>query len=220
MNTLKACIFDLDGVIVDTAHFHYLAWKRLADELSIPFTAEDNEHLKGVSRIDSLNFLLKLGKKALLPAHFEDCLKRKNEWFLASIANMTPADVLVGVREFLEELKHSPIRIALGSASKNAIFILDRVELTHYFEVLIDGNQIKQAKPAPDVFLKGAEGLQTLPAHCLVFEDGIAGIEAAHNAHMKAIGIGQTNVLHMADFVMPDFNGFNLASLQPIWEKV
>jgi beta-phosphoglucomutase len=218
-NTLQACIFDLDGVIVDTAHFHFLAWKRLADELAIPFTEADNEHLKGVSRIDSLQFLLKLGNKTLSENHFQDCLHRKNEWFLAHISQMTPADALEGIPEFLEALKQSPIRIALGSASKNAQLILDRIGLTHYFEVLIDGNQIEKAKPAPDVFLKGAEGLQILPANCVVFEDGIAGIEAAHHAHMKAIGIGSIKNLHMADYVMSDFKGFDLPALQDIWAK-
>jgi beta-phosphoglucomutase len=214
---LKACIFDLDGVIVDTAHFHFLAWKRLADELQIPFTEEDNEHLKGVSRVDSLNFLLKLGSKTLSPEAFEDGLQRKNTWFLEYISQMTPADALVGIPEFLGELQASPLRIALGSASKNARMILDRIGLTHYFEVLIDGNQIAKAKPAPDVFLKGAEGLQILPTECIVFEDGIAGVEAAHNAGMKAIGIGKVENLHMADFVMPDFQGFSVGKLQEIF---
>lgn len=220
MNVLKACIFDLDGVIVDTAHFHFLAWKRLADELEIPFTPEENEHLKGVSRVDSLLFLLKLGGKTLSAEAFEDALKRKNEWFLAHIAQMTPQDALEGVPEFLAELQKEGIRIALGSASKNARLILDRIKLTHYFEVLIDGNQIEKAKPAPDVFLKGAEGLQLASQACIVFEDGIAGVEAAHHAQMKAIGIGKKEVLHMADFVMADFAGFTVGKLQEIWKNM
>jgi len=220
MNPLQACIFDLDGVIVDTAHFHYLSWKAIADELHIPFTIADNEHLKGVSRADSLNFLLKLGDVTLSPEAFEDCMKRKNEQFLTFIAGMTPADALNGIPEFLEELKQSAVRIALGSASKNAVLILDRIGLTHYFEVLIDGNQIKNAKPAPDVFLKGAEGLEILPAYCLVFEDGIAGIEAAHNAGMKAVGIGDKNILNMADAVMPTFEQCTLATIQNIWQSM
>ncbi len=220
MNALKACIFDLDGVIVDTAHFHFLAWKRLTDELDIPFTTEDNEHLKGVSRVDSLHFLLRLAGKTLTPEAFEDALKRKNEWFLAHISTMTPADALAGIPAFLAELKSTGMRIALGSASKNARLILERIQLTHYFEVLIDGNQIEKAKPAPDVFLKGAEGLQLACHDCLVFEDGIAGIEAAHHAQMKAIGIGRQDVLHMADYVMPDFQGFTVGKLQDIWREM
>jgi beta-phosphoglucomutase len=217
---LKACIFDLDGVIVDTAHFHFLAWKRLADELEIPFTEEDNEHLKGVSRIDSLHFLLKLGNKTISPEAFEDALYRKNSWFLDYIAQMTPADILGGISEFLALLQASSHRIALGSASKNARLILDRVGLTHYFEVLIDGNQIAKAKPAPDVFLKGAEGLGLSPTECLVFEDGIAGIEAAHNAGMKAIGIGKPDVLHMARYVVPNLEGMTIEKLENIFETM
>ena len=218
MKPLLACIFDLDGVIVDTAHYHYLSWKRLADELEIPFTLEDNEHLKGVSRADSLRFLLKLGNKTLSTEAFEAGMKRKNEWFLEYIAQMTPEEALEGIPAFLEELKQSPIRIALGSASKNAQMILDRIGLTHYFEVLIDGNQISQAKPAPDVFLQGAASLGLDPAHCLVFEDGIAGLEAAHNAGMKVIGVGDATVLQQADYVIPNFKDFSVGKVTEIFD--
>lgn len=206
MTKIQAFIFDLDGVIVDTAKYHFLAWKRLADELQIPFDEADNEHLKGVSRVDSLQYILKLGNKTLDTTTFQDCLTRKNEWFTDYIYSMAPDEILPGVQTFLTFLKERHYRIALGSASKNARLILDKIGMTHFFEVIIDGNAVTQAKPNPEVFLKGAEGLGVAPENCVVFEDGIAGVEAAQRAGMKAIGVGSPDILGSAEKVISGFS--------------
>lgn len=213
---IKACIFDLDGVIVDTAHFHFLAWKRLADELQIHFTEHDNERLKGVSRIESLKIILSLGNVTLSEVDFQLNLDKKNTWFLEYIYQMTPADVLVGVKAFLDGLKSQNIRIALGSASKNAKLILEKIEMLPYFEAIMDGNNITEAKPNPEIFLKAAEALAILPENCVVFEDAIAGIEAAHRGGIFAVGIGKAEILTEADVVIPNFEGFSVEKLMQL----
>ncbi len=214
MANIQACIFDLDGVIVDTAQYHFLAWKRLSEELGINFTEEDNEKLKGVSRVESLKIILEIGGQTLSDADFQQKMDQKNQWFLDYILKMTPADTLPGVQHFLEELKTKQIKIALGSASKNAMTILKQIQMTHYFEAIMDGTNITEAKPNPEVFLKGAEALGVEPAHCVVFEDAVKGVEAARRGGMYAVGVGNPEILHEADLVIAGFENFTFQQLQ------
>jgi beta-phosphoglucomutase len=213
---IKACIFDLDGVVVDTAKYHFLAWRALADELGFEFTLEDNERLKGVSRMQSLEILLEIGGLQFNDQEKEEMAARKNALYVSYIEKMTPDEILPGVEQFLQELRKNKIKIALGSASKNAPMILERIGLTALFDSVIDGNSITEAKPNPEVFLKGAELLGVKPEHCVVFEDAIAGIEAARNANMVCVGIGQPEVLGLANLVIPGFEGFSIEQLRSI----
>jgi beta-phosphoglucomutase len=204
---ISACIFDLDGVIVDTATYHYLAWKRLADELGISFTEEDNEQLKGISRKRSLEILLEIGNKRVPEKDKDELCKRKNQWYLEYILQLKPSAILPGVVDFLSELKERKIKLALGSASKNATLILDKLEISDLFEAVVDGHKIIKAKPDPQIFLKAAEELNVPSPHCVVFEDAVAGIEAAINGNMYCIGVGNSEILHKADFVIKSFMG-------------
>jgi beta-phosphoglucomutase len=210
---IKACLFDLDGVVVDTAHFHFLAWKNLAEKFGFEFTEQDNERLKGVSRMDSLSILLEIGKVNLTGPEKIRYAEEKNQLYLQYIRNMTPDDVLPGVRSFLSELKESGILLGIGSASKNARTILERVDLVKAFDVIVDGNLISRAKPHPEVFSLGAKMLMVEPSQCIVFEDAIAGIEAAHHAGMKCIGVGEAGILHEADLVIPGFRDLRLSDI-------
>jgi beta-phosphoglucomutase len=211
---IESCIFDLDGVVVDTAKYHFLAWKALAEELGFEFTPENNERLKGVSRMQSLEILLKIGGLNFPEKEKLAMAERKNALYVSYIEKMTPDEILPGARQFLRELKANGIRTALGSASKNAPMILERLQLSGMFDVVIDGNSISEAKPNPEVFLKGAEKLGVAPANCVVFEDAIAGIEAARNGGMQCVGIGDRATLGMADLVIPGFDGFTLEKLR------
>jgi len=201
----KTFIFDLDGVIVDTAKYHFLAWKKLADELGIDFTHEHNEQLKGVSRIRSLEIILELGKKEVSKADFEMLLTRKNEDYLRYIEKMDENEILVGVLDTLNFVRANGWKIVLGSASKNARPILKKTELLSYFDAIVDGNDVSKAKPDPEVFVIGAEKVNTKPENCIVFEDSVAGIQAANTAGMTSIGIGNKEILHQAKYVFRDF---------------
>ncbi|WP_297797387.1 beta-phosphoglucomutase [uncultured Eudoraea sp.] len=198
-------IFDLDGVIVDTAKYHYLAWKNLADELGIDFTQEDNEQFKGVSRRRCLELLLEMGNISVSKEQFDNWLEEKNEDYLKYISGMDESEILPDVTKILGYLKEKGIPMALGSASKNAIPILEKVSLLPYFDAIVDGNQVTKAKPDPEVFLIAAEKLGLEPLHCVVFEDALAGIEAANIAGMVSIGIGDVNILSNADHGFKDF---------------
>lgn len=200
----KACLFDLDGVIVDTAKYHFLAWKRLSEELGINFTIEDNERLKGVSRMRSLDIILEIGGLNLSDTEKNELASKKNNWYVDYLVDMKKSEILPGVLSLINELKSNQIKIALGSASKNSAFILKQLEISDYFDAIVDGNSVSKAKPDPEVFLNGASLLNTKPNECIVFEDAIAGIEAAKNANMLAIGIGSKDTLHMADHVVGD----------------
>lgn len=207
---VKACIFDLDGVIVDTAKYHYLAWKHIADELGFEFTEKQNERLKGVSRMRSLEILLEVGGITLDASARDVLAAKKNKLYLEYVFKMTPDEVLPGAKEFLTELRQNKIKTALGSASKNAMTILERVNITHYFDAVIDGNKTEKAKPDPDVFLKGASALDISPIYSVVFEDAEAGIEAAIAAGMRCIGVGSIETLGRANAVISGFENFNL----------
>lgn len=210
---IKACLFDLDGVIVDTAKYHYLAWQQLANGLGISFTEEHNELLKGVSRMRSLDIILELGNTTLADDEKKKLATQKNEVYLSYIQRMKDDELLPGVKEFIEEIRNKGIVVALGSASKNARLILKQLHIEELFDAIIDGNEVTKAKPDPEVFLKGAEALQVQSRSCVVFEDAIAGVEAAKNAGMACIGVGDPKNLSEADQVISGFEGFNLKQL-------
>ena len=202
---IEAIIFDLDGVIVDTARFHYQAWKRLAQELGFNFSLEQNERLKGVSRMESLALLYEFGGLELPSKEKQiELATKKNDWYRENILKMTPNDLLPGVEKFLNELKKANYKIAIGSSSKNAGTILEKIGYDNFFDAVIDGTKISNSKPDPEVFLKAAEALNIPPENCVVFEDAHAGIEAAQKANMKTIGIGDKQVLFNADVVITD----------------
>ncbi len=202
---ISACLFDLDGVIVDTAKYHYLAWRRLANSLGFDFSEAQNEQLKGVSRMQSLRIILEMGGLQRSESELDKLAAQKNEWYLAYVDEMTPDEILPGVVSFLEDLQQSGIRIGLGSASKNARRILDHIGLTHFFDTIIDGNQTTRGKPDPQVFLLGAQALGVDPNHCVVFEDAPKGVEAALAGGFYAIGIGSADHLGHAHLVIPGF---------------
>lgn len=214
MPKLKACIFDLDGVIVDTAVYHYKAWRRLANQLGFDFTETQNEELKGISRIESLKIILNWGGVSKSEAEMQELATLKNEWYVEMITKMTPQEILPGAKEFLELVKANHYLTALGSASKNSETILRQVGIAHLFDVLVDGNKVTKSKPDPEVFLVGASELQVQPHECVVFEDAIAGIQAAKAGQMKAVGIGSASVLREADLVVAGLFEMTLEKLE------
>lgn len=197
-------IFDLDGVIVDTAKYHFLAWRNLADNLGFEFTEEHNELLKGVSRVRSLEILLNIGKVEISEEQKQEMLIAKNTEYLGFVNKMTADEILPGVNDMLDFLDENGIKFALGSASKNAPLILEKVGLLERFTAIVDGNDVSKAKPDPEVFLIGAEKLGLKPENCVVVEDAIAGVEAANAANMVSIGIGEKEVLGHANYVFAD----------------
>ena len=209
----KACLFDLDGVLVDTAIYHFQAWKNLGKQFGYELTEEQNEQLKGVSRVESLNRILDWASYSATDEQKEIWLKEKNDNYLHLISNMNPSEILPGVVDFLGQIKAEGYKIALGSASKNAEIILEKTGLMPWFDLIIDGNKVSKSKPDPEVFLKGAEGLGLSPLDCIVFEDAQAGVEAAKRGGMKVIGIGEADVLTEADKVIPNFIGIKSADL-------
>jgi len=213
----KGFIFDLDGVIVDTAKYHYLAWKKLANQLGFEFTKEQNELFKGVSRKRCLEILLEIGHIDATQEQFDTWMVEKNIDYLAYIENMDASEILPDVPKILKFLKEREIPIALGSASKNARPILEKVNLLHYFDVIVDGNNVTKAKPDPEVFLLAAKQLGVKSKDCIVFEDAVAGVKAANAAKMISIGIGDEKVLSEAQF---NFTGFTEISTGFIQELI
>ncbi len=203
--TKKGFIFDLDGVIVDTAKYHYLAWKKLANSLDIDFTEEENEQLKGVSRVKSLEKILSWGNKTISDEQFKELMAEKNQDYLNHISKMDEDEILPDVPRVLNLLKEQHQAISLGSASKNARTILEQVDLKAAFDAIVDGNDVSKAKPDPEVFLIAAEQLGVVPEQCIVFEDSVAGVEAANVANMISIGIGSEDILGHAQYVFRDF---------------
>ncbi len=193
-NILKGVIFDLDGVITDTAKYHYVAWKRLADEEGIEFNKNINEKLKGISRMESLDIILQNSNKIYSQDEKISLARKKNNMYVTLLKQLKPTDILPGITAFLDELRHDNKKIALGSASKNAPIILKHLNIEHLFDVVICGLDIKKSKPDPEVFLLGAKRLGLTPEECLVIEDAASGIEAALNANMKSIGIGNQDL--------------------------
>ncbi|MDR2072720.1 MAG: beta-phosphoglucomutase [Spirochaetaceae bacterium] len=196
---ILGALFDLDGVLVDTAKYHYLAWKRLAAELGFYFTETDNERLKGVSRLRSLELLLEVGHCTMTEEEKVLAAEKKNAWYVEYLHTLDQGALLPGSREYLERLRAAGIKIALGSASKNAPLILERLKIASLFDAVIDGSLVSRAKPDPEVFLKGAEKLALAPRSCVVFEDSLAGIEAARAGGMRIIGVGRSENLPGAE---------------------
>lgn len=215
----KAFIFDLDGVIVDTAKYHFLAWRKLANSMGFDFTHEQNEQLKGVSRVKSLEKILAWGNKSVSEDEFNKLMVQKNEDYLTYIGKMDAQEILPDVGKTLDFLKEKEQHIALGSASKNARMILEKVNLLEKFDVLVDGNDVTNAKPNPEVFLNAAKQLQANPKDCIVFEDAVAGIQAANNAGMVSIGIGDKNTLHEANYVFKNFTEITTDFLSQLIDK-
>jgi len=203
---IQAVIFDLDGVIVSTDEFHFLAWQQLAQEKGIPFSREDNEKLKGVSRMESLEIILQRGPKTFSDQAKEQMAERKNSFYRDMLKKLTPADVLPGVLQFLQDLRARKIRAAIGSSSKNAVPILKAIGLADAFEAVADGTQIKKSKPHPEVFLLAASLLSVPPQRCLVVEDAEAGVEAGLAAGMRVLAVGSASSLPKATFRAKDLS--------------
>lgn len=219
MKKKKGFIFDLDGVIVDTAKYHYLAWKKIADSLDIEFTHEHNELLKGVSRVRSLDIILELGSVEASQEQKDQWLVQKNEEYLSYLVDMDQSEILPGVLPVLDYLKANEQLIALGSASKNARPILEKTGILSYFDAIVDGNDVSNAKPDPEVFLIAAQQLNTSPNDAIVFEDSVAGIQAANIANMTSIGIGDATVLHEAQHNFKDFTFIGTSFFNELIEK-
>lgn len=216
---IQALIFDLDGVLVDTARFHSIAWKRVADIYDIPFDENRNETLKGISRIDSLDKILAWGDIQLTQEEKMKLLVDKNKWYLDLVAEMPENDVLPGTYQFLDWAKAAGYKIALGSVSKNARMITDKVGLTHYFDVYIDGTKVTKTKPDPQTFTLGADGLHVPYKNCVVFEDSRAGIEGATTAGMYTIGIGKKENLPQAQHVFESLDKIPTTHFNQLFSK-
>ena len=213
---VKAIIFDLDGVLVDTAHYHYLAWKRLASELGIDLTIQHNELLKGVSRMRSLEIILDLGGIKLSETEKERIANKKNGWFVEFIKEMKPEEIFPGVKEMLARIRAKGLKVALASSSKNAQNVIQLLHIENDFDVIVDGNMIAHSKPDPEIFLLAAAKLGIDPASCVVFEDAEAGVEAAIAAGMKCIGVGSAEQLRKANYIVRNTADFNLEKLSSL----
>lgn len=209
--TIKGVIFDLDGVITDTADFHYKGWKRLADEEGFPFDWETNEGMRGLPRRDSLLYIL--GDRQVTEAQLEEMMERKNCYYLELIKNMTPENLLPGVLPLLKELRAAGVKVALGSSSKNAQLVIQRLGIAEYFDAIADGYSVENPKPAPDLFLHAAEILQVPPLECLVIEDAGAGVDAALAAEMWAVGMGPVERVGKAHVVLSSLEGVRWTDL-------
>jgi beta-phosphoglucomutase len=212
----KAFIFDLDGVIVDTAKYHFLAWQKLAQELGIEFTPEHNEELKGVSRVRSLDIILALGNIQASQEDKNKWLIQKNEEYLSYLVDMDESELLPGVINVLEFIKEKKQLIALGSASKNARPILEKTGILHFFDAIVDGNDVANAKPDPEVFLRAAKLVKANNKNCIVFEDSVAGIQAANIANMISVGIGDAEILQEAKYNFKDFTFMDLDFIEAL----
>jgi len=215
----RGYIFDLDGVIVDTAKYHFLAWKKLANSIGIDFSQEQNEQLKGVSRVQSLEKILAWGNKTISAAHFTRLMTSKNDDYLLHVHEMSESEILPDVIKILNFLGDESQPVALGSASKNARLILNKVNLIDKFEAIVDGTNVSKAKPDPEVFLIAAKQLEMPPEDCIVFEDSVAGVQAANSANMISIGIGDAKILHEADYIFRDFTEISTDFLKEIKKK-
>jgi beta-phosphoglucomutase len=212
---MRAAIFDLDGVIVDTAKYHYLAWKRLANQLGFDFTVHDNEKLKGVSRVRSLEILLEMGNVQADAAKREAMAAEKNGWYVEYISKMDPSELLPGAVEYIRSIRARGVKISLASASKNAMMILELLKITPLFDAVMDGTNVTKAKPDPEIFVKAAEALGVPREYCVVFEDAEAGVEGAKRAGMTCVGVGKPAILKDADLVIPGFQPLLAVAMIP-----
>lgn len=215
----KAVIFDLDGVIVSTDDYHYLAWKKIADQYEIPFDRETNEHLRGVSRMESLEIILKKSTRAFTSSEKEIMANEKNEIYKELLVQINPDDILIGVENVLQILKEQNVKTAIGSSSKNAPQILTRIGLMDAFDAIADGNDIQRSKPDPEVFLIAAEKLGVLPQECIVVEDAYAGIDAALAAGMKTIGVGFAAGYEKTQYKIQNLTEFNIDELEMLFQQ-
>ncbi len=213
---IKACIFDLDGVIVDTAHYHFMAWRRLAGELGVTLTEQENEKLKGVSRMDSLEIILKLGGITKNEREKEALATKKNNWFVEYIHSMKSNEIFPGVKELIQQIRASGRKVALASSSKNAETVIELLGIASLFDVMIDGTMVIKTKPNPEIFLLTASRLNISPKECLVFEDAEAGVEAAVRAGMKCIGVGSAEQLGKANVIVNNTADFDLKNLNTL----
>jgi beta-phosphoglucomutase len=211
-----AAIFNLDGVLIDTAVHHYAAWSRLAQNLGFDFSYEQHEELRGLSRMASLERILEWGGIYLTEAEKLHMSDVKNNWYLESITQVTPANVLPGVIDFLRELKSAGIKLALSSSSKSARQVLASAALTSFFDAIVDGQIIRKGIPDPECFLLAAKSLEIDPAQCAVFEDSFLGIKAALFGGFTVVGIGQKDYLKEAHGVLPDFKDVTMEKLASI----
>jgi len=213
-------IFDLDGVIVDTTKYHFQSWRRLANELGFDFTEVENEQLKGVIRKESLDLVLSWGGVELSDSEKKNWMNKKNDWYLQFVEGMDQTEIMDGVAPLLAELKFQKIPIALGSASQNAVRILKQVGLFEFFDAIIDGNQVVKGKPNPETFLLGAKAINCLPENCIVFEDSEKGVLAAKTGGFKAIGIGRSEILYKADYVIPGFSNISYNTILELYKRL
>ena len=204
--SIKAVIFDLDGVIVSTDDYHYRAWKTMSDAEGIYFDREINERLRGVSRMESLEIILEKADKAYTNEEKNEMAEKKNSLYRELLEELSPMDILPGVRRVLETLKVNNINIAIGSSSKNTPMILKKIGLNDYFDAVADGNEIKNSKPDPEVFLLAAQKLGINPEECLVVEDADAGVEAATAGNMKVLAVGYASSNNRADYKFKDLS--------------
>lgn len=218
-NRLQAVLFDLDGVVVDTAKYHYEAWKSIADEEGIYFDAVINERLKGVSRMESLSIIMERSPRKYADEELKLLAERKNNVYVSLLKSLTPGDVLPGIKNFIGELKENGIKTAICSASKNAPAILDKLGTAQLFDIVISGNDTTRSKPDPEVFLMAAEKLLISADGCLVIEDSAAGIEAAMTGGMKSIGIGENDRLFNADRVIASTEGLSYKMVEILFNK-
>ena len=207
---IKGLIFDLDGVIVNTDIYHFEAWKQVASQYSIQLDSSINERLKGLSRRDSWNLIMEIGNIQLSDEETNIVLETKNNLYRKKLKNLSRENILLGVENFLQELNHSKFKLAIGSSSKNAKDILNYLNLSSYFDSIIDGNMVKKLKPSPDIFIKAAKNLELKPNHCIVFEDSLSGVKAAKDGGFKVIAVGNKELLEKADFYIDNFLDFKL----------
>ena len=210
---IKGLIFDLDGVIVSTEQHHYLAWKVIADKLGVVFTSKENELLKGINRRDSLLKILELGNLTLDEDKISDLLLEKNKIYLNSIAFLDKGSILLGVENLLQTAKENNFLLAIGSSSRNAKFILDKLELSSYFDAIVDGSMVKKLKPDPQVFLMAAKMIHLSPNQCIVFEDAISGVKAAQRGGFRVYGVGNPNLNSYVDDYIENLDEFDLKLL-------
>lgn len=206
MSKFKAIIFDLDGVLVSTDQYHYKAWNKMAGDLNINFDQELNNHLRGISRMDSLNIILNAANLKLSESEKVLLAEEKNNYYVEYLQLLNESDIDPIVIEVLNQLKEKQIKLAIGSSSKNAKLILERVKLISYFDAISDGNNIENSKPNPEVFLKAAEYIMEDPKNCLIVEDAVSGIEAGHKAGMKTVAIGHATTSPKADYRITSFD--------------
>ncbi len=211
MTILKGIIFDLDGVLTDTAEFHYRGWQRLADEERLPFDRHANEALRGIARRESL--MLILGGRQLPEEKIQEMLERKNRYYVEYIQQITPADILPGALDLLKEVRAAGLKCAIGSASKNTCTVVEKLGIAHLVDAISDGYSVTNPKPAPDLFLHAAAQLQLPPPHCAVVEDAAAGVEAAIAGSFRSIGLGPVERVGAAEVVYPSLEGLHLKTI-------